>query len=99
MDDTAEILTHLERVDQRSKSNSHRLDELENRQSTTEKLATAVEVLATKQQTVESDVKEIKVDVKAMTEKPGKRWENIVDKVIWAVLAAFVAFVLGRLGL
>ncbi len=31
--------------------------------------------------------------------KPGKRWESIVDKVIWAVCAAVIAFLLGRVGL
>jgi len=31
--------------------------------------------------------------------KPGKRWEAIVDKVIWAVCAAVIAFLLARVGL
>ena len=31
--------------------------------------------------------------------KPGKRWDAIVDKAIWAVLAAVIAFVLTRIGL
>jgi len=31
--------------------------------------------------------------------KPGKRLESIVDKVIWAVLAAVIAFLLARMGL
>lgn len=31
--------------------------------------------------------------------KPGKRWEGIVDKVIWAVCAAVIAFLLAKLGL
>ena len=31
--------------------------------------------------------------------KPGKRWDAIVDKAIWAVLAAVIAFVLARSGL
>ena len=31
--------------------------------------------------------------------KPGKRWEAIVDKAIWAVLAAVIAFVLAKIGL
>lgn len=31
--------------------------------------------------------------------KPGKRWEGIVDKAIWAVCAAVIAFLLARLGL
>lgn len=35
----------------------------------------------------------------AQMNKPAKRWEAIVDKTIWAVLAALIAFVLGRVGL
>lgn len=31
--------------------------------------------------------------------KPGKRWDAIVDKAIWAVLAAVIAFLLARIGL
>ncbi len=31
--------------------------------------------------------------------KPGRRWEGIVDKGLWAVLAAVIAFLLGRVGL
>lgn len=94
-----EIAQKLENVDQRCRSNTHRLDDLEKRQDNTEKLVTAVEVLATKQQAMESDVREIKIDVKAMAEKPGKRWDAVVDKIVWAVLAAVIAFLLGRIGL
>lgn len=32
-------------------------------------------------------------------EKPARRWENIVEKAIWAVCAAVIAFLLGRVGL
>ena len=31
--------------------------------------------------------------------KPAKRWDAIVDKSIWAVLAAVIAFVLAKIGL
>lgn len=31
--------------------------------------------------------------------KPKKRWETIVDKSVWAVLAAVIAFILARIGL
>ena len=31
--------------------------------------------------------------------KPKKRWEAIVDKSVWAVLAAVIAFILARIGL
>ena len=32
-------------------------------------------------------------------QKPRKRWDDIVDKVIWAVLAAVIAFILAKVGL
>ena len=31
--------------------------------------------------------------------KPGKRWDDLVDKAIWAVLAAVIAFILAKVGL
>ncbi len=31
--------------------------------------------------------------------KPRRRWEGLMDKIVWAVLAAVIAFLLGRLGL
>lgn len=89
----------LSKVEERSKSNSHRLDEVEKRQDNLDDLVSSVSILATKQEHVESDVKEIKADVKTLTDKPGKRWDAIVDKIVWAVLAAVIAFLLGRVGL
>ena len=37
--------------------------------------------------------------IAALKEKPGKRWESIVDKIIWAVVGAVVVFLLGKVGL
>lgn len=31
--------------------------------------------------------------------KPVRRWDALVDKAVWAVLAAVIAFILGRFGL
>lgn len=89
----------LTEVEARSKSNTHRLEEVEKRQDNLDRLATSVGILAEREERVESDVKEIKCDVKSLTEKPGKRYDSLVDKVIWAVLAAVIAFILGRVGL
>lgn len=89
----------LTEVEERSKSNTHRLDEVERRQDNLDRLATSVSLLAEREERVESDVKEIKCDVKSLAEKPGKRYDSLVDKVVWAVLAAVIAFILGRIGL
>lgn len=94
-----DIEHRLTEVEGRSKSNTHRLDELERRQDNLDDLVSTVKVLAVREENVENDVKEIKNDVKSIKDKPGQRWDAIVDKVIWAVLAAFIAFFLGRIGL
>ena len=86
-------------VEGRSKSNTHRIDELEKRADDTEKLVTSVAVIAEKQSTMDGDIKEMKGDVKKLVEKPGKRWDGAVDKVIYAVLAGIVAFLLAKGGL
>ena len=89
----------LTEVEERAKSNSHRLDSIEKRQDDLDELVSTVKVLAVREENVENDVKEIKTDVKSLTEKPGKRWDSIVEKVIWAVLAALIAFLFAKIGL
>lgn len=85
----------IAQIDARGKSNTHRINELAEKQETLNELATSVKVLATKQETVESDVKEIKEDVKTMTGKAGKRWDSLIDKGIAALAGAFVAWLIG----
>lgn len=83
----------------RAKSNTHRLDALEKNQKALNELTTSVKVLATEQSTMKTDIGEIKTGLKTLTDKPGKRWEAIVDKAIWAVLGGLIAFALSQIGL
>ena len=89
----------LTEVEDRSKSNQHRIDELEKRQDNLDDLVGTVKVLADREERVETDVKEIKDDVKLLTNKPAKRWDSLVDKVIITVAAAVVGFILAKIGL
>lgn len=89
----------LTEVEARSKSNSRRLDAVEERQGNLEDLVGTVKVLADREARVETDVQEIKTDVKSLKDKPGKKWDGFWDKVLWAVVAAVIAFLLGRVGL
>ena len=84
----------IAQIDARGKSNTHRINELAEKQEALNELATSVKVLATKQETVESDVKEIKEDVKTMTGKAGKRWDSLIDKLIAALAGGFIAWIL-----
>lgn len=48
---------------------------------------------------MDANIKKVLEKQEACELKPGKRWDAIVDKAIWAVLAAIIAFVLARVGL
>ena len=89
----------LTTVEDRSKSNTHRLDEMERRQDNLDELVSTVKVLAVREENVENDVKEIKSDVKNLTCKPAKRWDNLVNQIITIIVAAVAGFILAKLGL
>ena len=39
------------------------------------------------------------INIAELKEKPAKRWENIVDKVIWLAIAAMLGYVATKVGL
>lgn len=89
----------LAEVNARSKTNQHRLDEVEKRQDKLDELVSAVNVLATKEQNVENDVKEIKNDVKTLTMKPAKRWDGVVEKVVFTIIGIVIAYIFSKIGM
>ena len=67
---------------------------------------TSVAVIEERLNQIKEDTEEIKTAlqeeknaVQELRDKPGKRWESVADKAIWAVCAAIIAFLLGRVGL
>lgn len=94
-----DIEHRLTEVEERSKSNSHRLDEMEKRQDNLDELVGTVKLLAFREEAVEKDVKEIKSDVKSLTSKPAKRWDSLVTQLITILVAAIAGFVLAQIGL
>lgn len=48
---------------------------------------------------VDGKLDELTAMVRDLTGKAGKRWESMVDKALWAVAAAVIAFLLARVGL
>lgn len=89
----------LTQVEELAKANARRIENIEKRQNNLDELVGTVKALAVREENVESDVKEIKSDVKSLTGKSGKRWDNLVDKIIVTVAAAIIGFILARLGL
>ena len=85
--------------EQRTKSNIHRIKKKKKRQDNLDELVGTVKVLAVREENVETDVKEIKNDVKSLTNKSGQRWDGLVDKIIMTIVAAIVGFILAKFGM
>lgn len=94
-----EIATALAAVEQRSKSNSHRLDALEKQTQAVSELATSVAVMAQKVEDTGDKVDGLCTDVQELKAKPGKRWEQIVTTVLAVIVSAVIGYFLARIGL
>jgi hypothetical protein len=49
--------------------------------------------------TVREDVSRLDGKVDALERKPGKRWENLADKLLWGVVGAVLTWFLARMGI
>ena len=89
----------LKEVEERSKGNQRRIESLEKK---VDDLSDVVGVLQAMKKDLEflaTTVNETKNDVKELKDKPAKRWEDLVGKIIWGVVGAFVAYALAHIGL
>ena len=89
----------LTEVEGRAKSNTHRIEDLEKRQDNLDELVGTVKVLAVREENVETKVTEIQKDVKSLTGKSGRRWDDLIDKIIMTVAAAVIAYILAKIGI
>lgn len=94
-----EMAVKLAETEARSKSNTHRIDKLEQSTEAINRLATSVEVMATKQDTMNDNLDKIAGKVEQIEAEPGKRWKSVVEKVTLLVVAAVVGYILARVGL
>lgn len=76
-----------------------RVEAIEKRQKDMEDLISSVAVLAQRMGTVEGNVSEIRGNVRTLMEKPGKRWDSVVEKTLLVVVGAVVAWILGQIGI
>ena len=95
--DEVKLEHRLSDVENRSKSNTHRLDEVEKKQGEMADLVQSVAIIAQKQADMDGDVQEIKKDVKGLLGIPGKRWNAGIDGVIKGGVGALVGALLALL--
>lgn len=78
--------------EQRSKSNSHRIDELENEQMNERDLIVSVKELATEVKHMREDVSKMDSRLTNIETKPAKRWEQIISLIITRYRNSYTGF-------
>ena len=81
------------------KEYERRLKAVEEQQKDMTELVQSVAAIAQHQKDMDSDLKEIKREVKNISLQPAKRWESIVEKAILAAVGILVAYVAVKIGL
>lgn len=94
-----DIALKLQETTDRSTRNESRIIKLEGENAVLHQLATSVAVMAEQMKTMNSSVSTLTNEVESLKEKPGKRWEGLVEKIIWAVAAALLGFIFAQIGL
>jgi hypothetical protein len=97
--ETEQLIIKLQEATDRSIRNEERIEKLEGENGVLHQLATSVAVMAEQLKTMNTSVSTLTTEVEELKEKPGKRWDGIVEKVIWFFLAALLGFVVSQLGL
>ena len=92
-------IRQLTECDQRSKSNTHRLDKLEENYEVLNKLVTSVEVMGTNLKNMDSTLQKLDQRVEAQESKPARRWDDLVKTVIGIVVGAVLALVFAHIGI
>ena len=98
MDET-EIERRFTACEHKIDANFERIVWLEKRQNNLDEIVDTVKAVALRGERLEEDMKEIKTDVKNLTSKPGKKWENLVTQIITLLVAAIAGFIFAKIGL
>lgn len=89
----------LTAVEDRSKSNTHRIDRLEKTTSALNSLATSVAVMANEQKRMGENLEKVTEAIETIEAKPGKRWDSIVEKAILTIVGILVGAALAHFGI
>ena len=92
---TVEEVKTLEDAVQSAKSAHRRLDRLESEVNDLQKLTEAVAVTANNVKRLQTDVTEMKNDVKALAAVPAKKWDAVIGYVMAALVSGIVGVVIG----
>ena len=94
MDDLA---VRLAEVDQRGKSNTHRIDDLEKRADTLQELTTSVKLLAANMERMASEQMKQGDRLTALEKQPGERWNSMTRTIFTSIISTLSGGLVGAL--
>lgn len=94
-----ELAVSLQETKDRSIRNEGRIKKLEVEQKVLQELAKSVAVMAEQIKTMNSNVNALTSKVDKLEEKPAKRWDGLVDKIIMTIVGLVVGFIFAQIGL
>ena len=97
--DNEQLALKLQETTDRSLRNEGRIKKLESENTVLHNLATSVAVMAEQLKTMNTSVSTLTSEVEELKEKPGKRWDGLVDKIVLTIAAALLGFILAQIGL
>lgn len=94
-----EEIERLVEVEQRSKSNTKRIDTLEERVEDIHSLTLSVREMATEVKIMRQDMNKMDNRIIAIEEKPSKRLDSIWGYIVSAVIGGIIGYVFLKLGM
>lgn len=89
----------LKEIEQVTKSNSKRLDNVERKMEDIHDLTCSVKEIALETRLMREDMNKIDKRVNAIEEKPNKRMDQIIGYILSALIGGVIGYVLLKLGL
>ena len=103
---TEELAVKVAEVGAQSKAIAERMDGIANQVAAIGRLATSVEVLANESAHQTEAIRDLKgvvggldKKVETLEQKPAKKWDGMIEKVLWTLVAAVIGFTLAHIGI
>lgn len=89
----------LEEVNQRSKSNTKRLDEHDTDIKELQNTYRTLEAMNYRMGNVEKNVQDINSKLEKVSEDKGKKWDKLIDYIFYFILASILGYIAVKLGI
>ena len=97
--DSEQLALKLQETTDRSLRNEGRIKKLEGENTVLHQLATSVAVMAEQMKSMNASVATLTGEVEELKEKPGKRWDKLVDVIIAAIGGVIIGYIFSQIGM